>query len=80
MTTPSSQNRTASQKRKTAETSIEIAIDLDGSGATDIATGIPFFDHMLTLLGKHSLIDLTVEADGDIDVTHTTPWRTPASC
>ena len=68
MTTPSSQNRTASQKRKTAGTSIEIAIDLDGSGATDIATGIPFFDHMLTLLGKHSLIDLTVKADGDIDV------------
>ena len=68
MTTPSPQTRTASQNRKTAETSIEISIDLDGSGTTDIATGIPFFDHMLTLLGKHSLIDLTVKADGDIDV------------
>ncbi len=68
MTTSSSQNRTASQERKTAETSISVAINLDGTGTTDISTGIPFFDHMLTLLGKHSLIDLTVKADGDIDV------------
>ena len=68
MTTSNSQNRTASQERQTAETSISVAIDLDGSGSTDISTGIPFFDHMLTLLGKHSLIDLTVKADGDIDV------------
>ena len=68
MTTSNSQNRTASHERQTAETSISVAIDLDGSGSTDISTGIPFFDHMLTLLGKHSLIDLTVKADGDIDV------------
>ena len=68
MTTPSPQTRTASQNRKTAETSIEVTINLDGSGSTDISTGIPFFDHMLTLLGKHSLIDLSVQADGDIDV------------
>ncbi|MFK7910551.1 MAG: imidazoleglycerol-phosphate dehydratase HisB [Akkermansiaceae bacterium] len=68
MNTPNSQTRAANQDRKTAETSISVAIDLDGSGKTDISTGIPFFDHMLTLLGKHSLIDLTVKADGDIDV------------
>ena len=68
MTTPSPQTRTATQNRKTAETSIEVTINLDGSGSTDIATGIPFFDHMLTLLGKHSLIDLSVQANGDIDV------------
>ncbi|MBK1854851.1 imidazoleglycerol-phosphate dehydratase HisB [Verrucomicrobiaceae bacterium 5K15] len=63
-----SSSRTASQDRKTAETSISIAIDLDGTGSSDISTGIPFFDHMLTLLSKHSLIDLTVKADGDIEV------------
>ncbi|MDG0995300.1 MAG: imidazoleglycerol-phosphate dehydratase HisB [Akkermansiaceae bacterium] len=68
MTTSNSKKRTASQERQTAETSISVAIDLDGTGSTDISTGIPFFDHMLTLLGKHSLIDLTVKADGDIDV------------
>ena len=60
--------RTASQDRKTAETSISIAIKLDGTGTSDISTGIPFFDHMLTLLCKHSLIDLTVKAIGDIEV------------
>lgn len=68
MSHSTSQPRTASQDRKTAETSISVAIHLDGTGTTEIATGIPFFDHMLTLLGKHSLIDLTVKADGDIDV------------
>ena len=68
MTTSNSKKRTASQERQTAETSISVAINLDGTGSTDISTGIPFFDHMLTLLGKHSLIDLTVKADGDIDV------------
>lgn len=68
MTTSNSKKRTASQERQTAETSISVAINLDGIGSTDISTGIPFFDHMLTLLGKHSLIDLTVKADGDIDV------------
>ncbi|MDG1358555.1 MAG: imidazoleglycerol-phosphate dehydratase HisB [Akkermansiaceae bacterium] len=60
--------RTASQDRKTAETNINVAIDLDGSGVSNISTGIPFFDHMLTLLSKHSLIDLTVKAVGDIEV------------
>ena len=61
-------NRTASQDRKTAETTVSVRLNLDGTGTTDISTGIPFFDHMLTLLGKHSLTDLTIKADGDIDV------------
>ncbi len=60
--------RTASQDRQTTETSISLSINLDGSGKSDISTGIPFFDHMLTLLSKHSLIDLTVKAIGDIEV------------
>ena len=60
--------RTASQDRQTTETSISLSINLDGSGKSDISTGIPFFDHMLTLLSKHSLIDLTVKAIGDIKV------------
>ncbi len=60
--------RTASQNRKTAETSIRIAINLDGTGVSQISTGVPFFDHMLTLLCKHSLIDLDVETVGDIEV------------
>jgi len=60
--------RTASQKRNTAETKISLSLDLDGSGKSKIATGIPFFDHMLTLFSRHSLIDLTVSVDGDTDV------------
>jgi len=60
--------RTASQDRKTAETDISLSINLDGTGKSDISTGLPFFDHMLTLLSKHSLIDLTVKAVGDIEV------------
>ena len=62
--------RTASIERKTAETQISISLDVDGSGKTDIDTGIPFFDHMLTLFGKHSLSDLTVKAVGDIEVDY----------
>lgn len=60
--------RTASQNRDTAETKIQLSLDIDGSGKADIDTGIPFFDHMLTLLTRHSLIDLTVKVDGDIEV------------
>src|SRR5215472_15907764 len=65
--------RTARVRRETGETRIELAIDLDGSGRADVATGVGFFDHMLTLLAKHSLIDLTVKADGDlhVDAHHT---------
>ncbi|MFT6861581.1 MAG: imidazoleglycerol-phosphate dehydratase [Akkermansiaceae bacterium] len=61
-------DRTASQERNTAETKIKLRLNLDGSGKSSIATGIPFFDHMLTLFSRHSLIDLDVEVDGDIEV------------
>ena len=60
--------RTASRSRKTAETSIDLTLDLDGSGVSSIGTGIPFFDHMLTLFSKHGLIDLDVKTVGDIEV------------
>jgi imidazoleglycerol-phosphate dehydratase len=60
--------RTATIRRETAETRIQLAIDLDGTGRAEIATGVGFFDHMLTLLAKHSLIDLTIAAEGDLHV------------
>jgi imidazoleglycerol-phosphate dehydratase len=60
--------RRAEVKRDTAETKIALAIDLDGSGKAEIATGIGFLDHMLTLLARHSLIDMTINAIGDLDV------------
>lgn len=60
--------RTANIKRETAETKIELAISLDGTGQVKIASGVGFFDHMLTLLAKHSLIDITLKADGDLHV------------
>jgi len=65
--------RTAQRRRTTKETSIEVEIDIDGSGATDIATGIPFYDHMLDQLGRHGGFDLRVHAEGDlhIDTHHT---------
>jgi imidazoleglycerol-phosphate dehydratase len=62
--------RTASVKRKTKETDVEVAVDLDGTGASQIATGIGFFDHMLDLLARHSRIDLTVKAKGDLHIDH----------
>lgn len=66
--------RTATIKRKTKETDIEVTVNLDGTGVSNIATGIGFFDHMLDLLARHSRIDLTVKAVGDlhIDYHHTT--------
>ena len=66
--------RTATIKRKTKETDIEVTVNLDGTGVANIATGIGFFDHMLDLLARHSRIDLTVKAVGDlhIDYHHTT--------
>ncbi|WP_028133457.1 imidazoleglycerol-phosphate dehydratase HisB [Bradyrhizobium japonicum] len=66
--------RTATIKRKTKETEIEVSVNLDGTGVANIATGIGFFDHMLDLLARHSRIDLTVKAVGDlhIDYHHTT--------
>jgi imidazoleglycerol-phosphate dehydratase len=60
--------RPAQLKRQTAETQIELALDLDGSGQADVNTGVGFFDHMLTLLAKHGLIDLQVRAKGDLHV------------
>ena len=65
--------RTARIERATSESSVLVELDLDGTGRTDISTSVPFYDHMLTALGKHSLIDLTVRATGDthIDVHHT---------
>ncbi|MCX7428614.1 MAG: imidazoleglycerol-phosphate dehydratase HisB [Planctomycetia bacterium] len=60
--------RTARIERKTAETQIELSLDLDGEGRSEIATGVGFFDHMLTLLAKHAAIDLNVKAEGDLDV------------
>ncbi len=60
--------RSAEVERHTAETKITIKLDLDGSGQADIRTGIPFFDHMLTLFTVHGLFDLTVHADGDTEV------------
>jgi imidazoleglycerol-phosphate dehydratase len=69
MTSP----RTASITRATSESSIELTLDLDGTGSSQIATTVPFFDHLLTALSKHSLVDLDVTASGDtqIDVHHT---------
>jgi len=60
--------RTSKSSRKTAETEIDLSISLDGSGESTIETGIPFFDHMLTLFSKHGLFDLTLKVDGDIEV------------
>jgi imidazoleglycerol-phosphate dehydratase len=66
--TATSGPRVATRKRATKETSIEVAIDIDGSGTTDVSTGLPFFDHMVSQLGKHGGFDLTVKATGDLDV------------
>jgi imidazoleglycerol-phosphate dehydratase len=65
--------RSASHSRATKETSIEVSINLDGSGGTDISTGLPFYDHMLDQLGRHAGFDLSIKADGDlhIDAHHT---------
>jgi imidazoleglycerol-phosphate dehydratase len=66
-------SRIASVSRKTSESSIELSIDLDGTGRSQISTTVPFFDHLLTAFAKHSLVDLKVNASGDthIDVHHT---------
>ncbi len=65
--------RTAEISRDTSESSIELSIDLDGTGVSSIDSSVPFFDHLLTAFSKHSLVDLTVKATGDthIDVHHT---------
>lgn len=60
-------SRSAEVSRLTGETDVHVRVELDGSGAADVATGVGFFDHMLALLARHSLIDLEVEARGDLD-------------
>src|SRR6201990_679977 len=72
--TPSKGGRSATVERHTTETQISVAIDLDGTGKYSVDTGIGFLDHMLEQLSRHSLIDLTVQAEGDlhIDFHHTT--------
>jgi imidazoleglycerol-phosphate dehydratase len=60
--------RTARRERATAETTITIELDLDGTGTTDVATGLPFFDHMLAQLGRHGGLDLRVQATGDLEI------------
>jgi len=69
----STQPRVARIQRETSESSIDLSINLDGSGIADIETTVPFFDHLLNAFAKHSLVDLTVRASGDteIDVHHT---------
>src|ERR1700724_4631411 len=62
--------RKASVKRTTKETDVEVAVDLDGTGASSIATGIGFLDHMLDLLARHSRIDITAKAKGDLHIDH----------
>ena len=61
-------HRTATVTRGTSESRVEVTVDLDGTGVGEVSTGVRFYDHMLLSLAKHSLIDLTVRADGDVDV------------
>lgn len=63
-------SRTATLARKTAETDIKLTLNVDGSGRSSIATGVPFFDHMLTLFAKHGQFDLDVTCDGDVEVDY----------
>ncbi|OBS08258.1 imidazoleglycerol-phosphate dehydratase [Acidihalobacter prosperus] len=64
----SMERRTAEVQRKTLETRISVRIDLDGTGQTRLGTGVPFFDHMLDQVGRHGLIDLDVQAEGDLEI------------
>ncbi|WP_404425452.1 imidazoleglycerol-phosphate dehydratase HisB [Nibricoccus sp. IMCC34717] len=64
------QERTVTLQRKTAETDISLTLAIDGQGKSQIATGVPFFDHMLTLFAKHGLFDLDVRCVGDVDVDY----------
>ena len=67
------EDRIATVERETSESSVKVTVNLDGTGTSTIDTGVPFYDHMLTALSKHSLIDLDIFARGDthIDVHHT---------
>lgn len=61
-------SRVASRNRETKETKIDLKVEIDGSGATTVSTGLPFFDHMLSQLGKHSGMDLTIDCIGDLEI------------
>ncbi len=64
----SSTTRSAQVSRTTKETTVDVTVDLDGTGTTEVSTGLPFFDHMLDQLGRHGGFDLTVRAEGDLHV------------
>jgi imidazoleglycerol-phosphate dehydratase len=64
------ETRRGSLQRETAETYVSVSLSIDGSGTSSIQTGIPFFDHMLTLLSKHSLFDLKIDVRGDLEVDY----------
>jgi imidazoleglycerol-phosphate dehydratase len=68
MTSMTNPTRQAELRRETKETTVALSLTIDGSGATSVSTGIPFFDHMLEQLGKHAGFDLRIEAKGDLDV------------
>ena len=61
-------SRRASKKRSTAETSVVVTVELDGTGRAELSTGLPFFDHMLAQLARHSLVDMELKAVGDLEV------------
>lgn len=63
-------SRFASRERSTKETTISIELDVDGTGLTEVSTGVPFFDHMLSQLGRHGGFDLRVRAEGDLEIDH----------
>jgi len=63
-----SNERVASVRRETNETQIQLSLNLDGSGLCDLKTGLPFFEHMLTQIARHGLIDLTIDAKGDLEI------------
>ncbi|MCZ6617473.1 MAG: imidazoleglycerol-phosphate dehydratase HisB [Gammaproteobacteria bacterium] len=63
-----SDNRVASVRRDTKETQIQLTLNLDGSGLCDLKTGLPFFEHMLTQVARHGLVDLTIDARGDLEI------------
>lgn len=65
---PNSMNRTATIERSTKETSIKLSLDLDGTGVSKLSTGIPFLDHMVEQISRHGLIDLTIDAKGDLEI------------
>ncbi|MES0370697.1 MAG: imidazoleglycerol-phosphate dehydratase HisB [Mariprofundaceae bacterium] len=65
---PNSMNRTASIERSTKETSIKLSLNLDGTGKSELSTGIPFLDHMVEQISRHGLIDLSIDAKGDLEI------------